>query len=147
MRTLLVLVCSFALAFAATGTQQEKKKEAKPAPKKPAQATQVAKPKAGGPKAGAPQHQTNASQTGPGTAKGKGKRSQQTNAAAGQPVSGGPQKTKERKPRNRLLLRLADRHKARQNKVKPMLSRQNRSQLSRTTSMFQNNRIPPRPHL
>jgi Putative peptidoglycan binding domain len=97
MRTLLFLVCSLALAFAATGAQEEKKKEAKPAPKKPAQATQVAKPKAGGPKAGGPQHQTNASQTGPGTAKGKEKRSQQTNAAAGQPVSGGPQKTKEKK--------------------------------------------------
>ena len=97
MRTLLLLVCSLALAFAATGAQEEKKKEAKPAPKKPAQATQVAKPKAGGPKAGGPQHQTNASQTGPGTAKGKEKRSQQTNAAAGQPVSGGPQKTKEKK--------------------------------------------------
>jgi hypothetical protein len=97
MRTLLRLVCSLALAFAATGAQEEKKKEAKPAPKKPAQATQVAKPKAGGPKAGGPQHQTNASQTGPGTAKGKEKRSQQTNAAAGRPVSGGPQKTKEKK--------------------------------------------------
>jgi hypothetical protein len=97
MRTLLVLVCSLALAFSATGAQEEKKKEAKPAPKKPAQATQVAKPKAGGPKAGGPQHQTKASQTGPGTAKGKEKRSQQTKLAAGQPVSGGPQKTKEKK--------------------------------------------------
>jgi hypothetical protein len=97
MRTLLVLVCSLALAFATTGAQQEKKKEEKPAPKKPAQATQVAKPTGGGPKAGGPRQQTNASQRGTEAAKGKGKRSQQTNAAAGQPVSGGPQKTKEKK--------------------------------------------------
>jgi hypothetical protein len=97
MRTLLVLICSLALAFAATGAQEEKKKEAKPAPKKPAQATQVAKPKASGPKAGGPHQQTNASQRGNEAAKGKGKRPNQTNAGAEQPTSGGPQKIKEKK--------------------------------------------------
>lgn len=97
MRTFIVLACSVALAFAATGAQEQKKKEAKSAPKKPVQATQVAKPKPGGPKAGGPQQQANASRTGPGTAKGKGKPSHQTTAAAGQRVSGGPQKTKEKK--------------------------------------------------
>jgi Putative peptidoglycan binding domain len=97
MRTFLVLICSVSLAFAATGAEEQKKKEAKSAPKKPAQATQVAKPKAGGPKAGGPQRQTNASRTGPGTAKAKGKPSHKTNAAAGRRVSEGPQKTKEKK--------------------------------------------------
>jgi hypothetical protein len=97
MRTLLVLICSLALAFAAPGAQEEKKKEAKPAPKKPAQATQVAKPKASGPKAGGPHQQTNASQRGNEAAKGKGKRPNQTNAGAEQPTSGGPQKIKEKK--------------------------------------------------
>jgi hypothetical protein len=58
MRTLVVLVCSLALAFAAIGAQQEKKKEAKPAPKKPAQATQRAKPGGGAPKAGGPHQPT-----------------------------------------------------------------------------------------
>jgi hypothetical protein len=96
MRTFLVLICSIALAFVASGVQ-EKKKQEKPAPKKPAQATQVAKPKGGGPKAGGPHQQTNASQTGAEAAKGKSKRSYQTNTAERQPVSGGPQKTKEKK--------------------------------------------------
>jgi hypothetical protein len=96
MRTLLVLICSIAIALVASGAQ-EKKKEEKPAPKKPAQPTQVAKPKGGGPKAGGPQQQTNATQRGAEAAKGKEKRSDQRNAAAGQSVSGGPQKTKEKK--------------------------------------------------
>jgi hypothetical protein len=95
MRTFLVLMCSLGLALVATGAQ-EKKKEQKPAPKKPAQTTQVGKPKGGAPKAGGPHQQTNASQRGAEAAKGKGKRSYQTNAARGQPVSG-PQKTKEKK--------------------------------------------------
>jgi len=85
-----------AIASVASGAQ-EKKKEEKPAPKKPAQTTQVAKPKGGAPKAGGPHQQTNASQRGAEAAKGKGKRSYQTNAAAGQPVSGGSQKAKEKK--------------------------------------------------
>jgi hypothetical protein len=97
MRTLLVLVCSLALALTASAAQQEKKKEEKPAPKKPAQSTQVAKPSGAGPKAGAQHQQTNASQRGTEAAKGKGKRSYQTNAATGQSVSGGPQRTKEKK--------------------------------------------------
>ena len=88
-------MCSLALALVATAAQ-EKKKEQKPAPKKPAQ-TQVAKPKGGAPKAGGPHQQTNASQRGAEAAKGKGKRSHQTNAATGQPVSGGSQKAKEKK--------------------------------------------------
>jgi hypothetical protein len=96
MRTFLVLMCSLALALVATGAQ-EKKKEQKPAPKKPAQTTQVAKPKGGAPKAGGPHQQTNASPRGAEAAKGKGKRSYQTNAATGQPVSGGSQKAKEKK--------------------------------------------------
>jgi hypothetical protein len=96
MRTLLVLICSIALASVASGAQ-EKKKEAKAAPKKPAQTTQVAKPKGGAaPKAGA-QKQTNVSQKDTGSAQGKGKRSYQANAATGQPASGGRQKTKEKK--------------------------------------------------
>jgi hypothetical protein len=89
-------MCSLALALVATGAQ-EKKKEQKPAPKKPAQTTQVAKPKGGAPKAGGPHQQTNASPRGAEAAKGKGKRSYQTNAATGQPVSGGSQKAKEKK--------------------------------------------------
>jgi hypothetical protein len=85
-----------AIASVASGAQ-EKKKEEKPAPKKPAQTTQVAKPKGGAPKAGGPHQQTNASPRGAEAAKGKGKRSYQTNAATGQPVSGGSQKAKEEK--------------------------------------------------
>jgi hypothetical protein len=96
MRTFLVLICSIAIALVASGAQ-EKKKEEKPAPKKPPQTTQVAKPKAAGPKAGGPQQQTNATKKGAEPAKDKGKRSYQTNAAAGQSVSRGPQKTKEKK--------------------------------------------------
>ena len=95
MRTLLVLICGVAIALVASGAQ-EKKKE-KPAPKKPAQTTQVAKPKGGGPKAGGPHQQTNAPQRSAQAVKGKGKRSDQTNAAAGQPVNRGPQKAKEKK--------------------------------------------------
>jgi putative peptidoglycan binding protein len=96
MRTFLVLICSIAIALVASGAQ-EKKKEQKPAAKKPAQTTQVAKPKGGGPKAGGPHQQTNASRRSPEAAKDKEKRSSQTNAATGQPVSGGPQKAKEKK--------------------------------------------------
>jgi N-acetylmuramoyl-L-alanine amidase len=92
----LVLICSIAIALVASGAQ-EKKKEQKPAPKKPAQTTQVAKPKGGGPKAGVPHQQTNAPQSGNEAAKNKGKSSYQTNAGAGQPVNKGPQKTKEKK--------------------------------------------------
>jgi Putative peptidoglycan binding domain len=101
MKIFLVLLCSLALAFVANGAQ-EKKKEEKPAPKKQAQTTQVAKP-SGTAKAGRPNQQTNASQhtSEPQRAgeagKGKAKRASQTNAAAGQPVGGGPQKTKEKK--------------------------------------------------
>jgi len=43
MRTLFVLICSLALAFAASGAQEEKKKE-KPAPKKQPQTTHAAQP-------------------------------------------------------------------------------------------------------
>jgi hypothetical protein len=103
MRTILVLICSLALAFGASGAQ-EKKKEEKSPPKKQPQATQAAKPRGTAPKAGGPQRQANASQQAPEAqkgaeaGKGKGKRAQQTtNAAAVQPVSGGPQKTKEKK--------------------------------------------------
>ena len=97
MRTLVVLVCSLALAFAAIGAQQEKKKAQKPAPKKPAQATQAAKPRSGGPKAGGQHQQINTSQRGAQAPKGKGKPSYQTNAATRQSVSGGSQKAKEKK--------------------------------------------------
>ena len=97
MRTLVVLVCSLALAFAAIGAQQEKKKEAKPAPKKPVQATHGAKPGGGGPKAGGPHQPTHASQKGVEAAKAKGKPSYQTNAGTRQSVSGGSQKAKEKK--------------------------------------------------
>src|SRR6266487_6241490 len=96
MRILIVLVCSLALAFAAIGAQQEKKKEAKPAPKKPAQATQGAKPGGGGPKASGPRQPTNASQRGVEAAKAKGNRSYQTNAATGQSVRGGTAKDKRK---------------------------------------------------
>jgi hypothetical protein len=95
MRIPLVLICSIGLALIASGAQ-EKKKEEKPTPKKQGQTTQAAKP-GGGPKAGGPHQQANASQRGAEAAKGKGKRSSPTNAATGQAVSGGPQKTKEKK--------------------------------------------------
>ncbi len=49
MRILLVLICNLALAFTASGAQ-EKKKDEKPAPKKPAQTTQGTQQR-GGPKA------------------------------------------------------------------------------------------------
>jgi hypothetical protein len=96
MRTLLVLVCSIAIAFAAAGAQEEKKKEVKPAPKKPAQATQAGKGSSGGPKAGGPHQQANASQRAAEAEKGKGKHPNQTNAP-GQPTGTGSQKTKEKK--------------------------------------------------
>jgi hypothetical protein len=96
MRTLLVLICSLAFAFGASGAQ-EKKKEQKPAAKKPAQATQVAKPKGSAPRAGGPHQQTNVPQSSAQAGKGKAKRSSQTNAAAGQSVGREPQRTKEKK--------------------------------------------------
>ena len=102
MRIPLVLICSIGLALVASGAQ-EKKKEEKPVPKKPAQAAQVAKPKGGAPKAGAQRQQTNASrntpeaQRGVEAGKGKGKRASQTSTPVGQPVGGGPQKKKEKK--------------------------------------------------
>jgi Putative peptidoglycan binding domain len=102
MRILLVLICSLALAFAASGAQ-EKKKEEKSQSKKQPQTTQVAKPRGTEPKSGGPHQQTNASQRTPeaqrgvAAGKGKGKRAYQTNAATGQPVGGGRQKTKEKK--------------------------------------------------
>jgi Putative peptidoglycan binding domain len=102
MRTLFVLICSLALAFAASGAQ-EKKKEEKTTPKKKPETTQAAKPRGSAPKAGGPHQQTNASprtpetQRGVETGKGKGKRASQTNAAAGQPVGGGQQKEKGKK--------------------------------------------------
>ena len=107
MRTLLVLICSLALAFGANGAQ-EKKKEEKPAPKKPAQTSQGAAQR-GGPKQGAAKgggqssQQTNVShrapeaQGGAGVGKGKAKERQQANAPAGQPIGAGSQKTKEKK--------------------------------------------------
>jgi hypothetical protein len=95
MRTFLVLICSIAIASVASGAQ-EKKKEQKPAPKKPAQTTQAAKPRSGGPKAGGQHQQTNASQRGAEASKGKGKRSDKTNAVAGQSVREESQKAKER---------------------------------------------------
>ena len=96
MRTLVVLICSIAIASVASGAQ-EKKKAQKPAPKKPAQATQAAKPRSGGPKAGGQHQQINTSQRGAQAPKGKGKPSYQTNAATRQSVSGGSQKAKEKK--------------------------------------------------
>ncbi len=106
MRTLLVLICSLALAFAASGAQ-EKKKEEKPAPKKPAQAAQGAQqrggPKQGAPKGGGQHQQTNASQRaseaqgGAGAGKGKAKGARQANVPAGKPSGAGPQKAKEKK--------------------------------------------------
>ena len=107
MRTPLVLICSLALAFGASGAQ-EKKKEEKPAPKKPAQTSQGAAQR-GGPKQGAAKgggqssQQTNVShrapeaQGGAGVGKGKAKEPQQANAPAGQPIGAGSQKTKEKK--------------------------------------------------
>lgn len=53
MRTLLVLICSLALAFAASGAQ-EKKKEQKSAPKKQVQTAKGAKQRGGGAKPGGP---------------------------------------------------------------------------------------------
>jgi Putative peptidoglycan binding domain len=104
MRTFLVLMCSLAIAFAASAAQ-EKKKE-KPAAKKPAQAAQGA-PQRGGPKRAAPkaggQQQTSVPQSAPkaqggaAAAKGKAKGPHQANAPAGQAVGGGPQKSKEKK--------------------------------------------------
>jgi len=105
MRTLLVLICSLALGFGASGAQ-EKKKEEKPAPKKPAQTAQGAAPR-GGPKQGAAKgggqsqqtnvsHRTPEAQGGAG-GKGKAKGPQQGNAPAGQPVGAGSQKTKDKK--------------------------------------------------
>jgi len=102
MRILFALICSFALAFAASGAQ-EKKKEQKPAPKKQQQAAQGAGARAGGPKGGAPHQQTSASQrtpgpqAGPGPKQGKGKELQQPSGATGQPGGAGAQKTKEKK--------------------------------------------------
>jgi len=96
MRTVLVLICSIGIALVASGAQ-EKKKEEKPAPKKPAHATQVAKPKSGASQAGGSHHQTNASQRSAEASKGKAKRLDQTNAAARQSVSKGSQKAKEKK--------------------------------------------------
>lgn len=98
MRTLLVLLCNLALAFAASGAQ-EKKKEEKPAPKKPAHTAQGAQqrggPKQAAPKGGGQPQQTNVSGAGAGKAKAKGK--QQANVPAGQPTGAGPQKAKEKK--------------------------------------------------
>ena len=102
MRILFALICSFALAFAASGAQ-EKKKEQKPAPKKQQQAAQGAGARAGGPKTGGPHQQTSASQHtpgpqgGPGAKQGKGKEPQQPSGTAGQPGGTGAQKTKEKK--------------------------------------------------
>ena len=109
MKTFLVLICSLALAFTASGAQ-EKKKQEKPAPKKPAQAAQGAAqraaPKQGTPKKGGGQHQqTNVSRhpteaqggAGVGNGKAKAKGPQQANAPAGQPIAAGSQKTKEKK--------------------------------------------------
>src|SRR5919197_204241 len=98
MRTFLVFICSLALAFATSGAQ-EKKKEEKPAPKKPAQAVQGAQQPGGGkqgaPKGGGQHQQTNVS--GAGAGKGKAKGQQQANVPAGQPSGAGPQKAKEKK--------------------------------------------------
>lgn len=103
MRTLFVLICSLAFALAASGAQEEKKKE-KSAPKKQLQTTHAAQPGARA-KAVAPHQQSNVSAHTPaaqrgveaGKGKGKGRQSYQTNAAAGQPASGGSQKIKEKK--------------------------------------------------
>jgi hypothetical protein len=106
MKMLLVLISSLALAFTASGAQ-EKKKERKPAPKKPAQATQAGKPGGGGPKAAKPQaggqrqqanvsRRTTEAQGGAAAGKAKTKAAHQANAAARQPA-GGPQKMKEKK--------------------------------------------------
>jgi hypothetical protein len=91
MRTLLVLICTLALALIASGAQ-EKKKEQKPAPKKQAQTTQATKPKGGGPKAGGPHQQSNVSQRGVEAAKSKGKGPNRANAATRE-----RQKTREKK--------------------------------------------------
>ncbi len=102
MRILFALICSFALAFAASGAQ-EKKKEQKPAPKKQQQATQGVGARAVGPKTGGPHQQTSAlqhtpgPQGGSGAKQGKAKGPQQPTGAAGQPSGTGAQKTKEKK--------------------------------------------------
>jgi hypothetical protein len=103
MKTLLVLICSLALAFTASGAQ-EKKKEQKQSPKKPAQAAQRADqrggPKQGTAKAGGQRQQTNVSQQNRkaqrGAAADKAKaKARQADAAAGQPA--GAQKAKGKK--------------------------------------------------
>jgi Putative peptidoglycan binding domain len=104
MKTLLVLICSLALAFAASGAQ-EKKKEQKPSSKKPAQAAQRAEqrggPKQGATKAGGKRQQTNVpqqnrqAQRGAAAEKAKATGANQENAAAGQPA--GAQKAKGKK--------------------------------------------------
>jgi hypothetical protein len=104
MRIFFALMCSLAIAFAASAAQ-EKKKEQKPAAKKPAQSAQGAEqrggPKRAAPKAGGPQ-QTNVPQSAPkaqggAAGKGKAKGPHQANAPADQPVGGGPQKSKQKK--------------------------------------------------
>jgi Putative peptidoglycan binding domain len=108
MKTLLVLICSLALAFAATGAQEKKKKEEKSVPKKTAaQTVQGARQRGGSqqraPKAGVQRKQTNVSQHtreaqgGAGAKKGKAKGSREASAAAGQPATAGAQKAKEKK--------------------------------------------------
>jgi Putative peptidoglycan binding domain len=104
MKALLVLICSLALAFAASGAQ-EKKKEQKPSPKKPAQAAQRAEqrgsPKQGAAKAGGQRQQTNVSQQNrqaqrDATAeKAKARAAHQANVAARKPASA--QKAKGKK--------------------------------------------------
>jgi hypothetical protein len=104
MRIFFALMCTLAIAFAASAAQ-EKKKEEKPPAKKPAQSAQGAEQRGGAkrtaPKAGR-QQQTNVPQSAPkaqGSAAGKGKTkgSHQANAPAGQTVGGVPQKSKEKK--------------------------------------------------
>jgi hypothetical protein len=99
MRTLLVVICSFALALSASNAQDKKKEEKSP-PKKQPQTTQVAKP-SGAPKTGAQHQQTNAphateAKKGAAAGKGKEKRAYQTNAPAGKPVSEGAQKREKK---------------------------------------------------
>jgi hypothetical protein len=105
MRIFFALVCSLAIAFAASGAQ-EKKKEEKPAAKKPAQAAQGAgqrgaskraAPKAGGQQQTTVPQRAPKAQGGAAAGKGKAKGPHQANAPARQAVGGGPQKSKEKK--------------------------------------------------
>jgi hypothetical protein len=101
MRIFLVLICSFALAFAVGGAQEENKSK-KPAPKKKqAQSAQHAAAPSGGPQKakGSQQVTTGGGRTGGAGAQKtkKAKGPQQVTTAGGRPVGAGTQKTKKAK--------------------------------------------------